>query len=50
MACELRFEVEISIIACTEEGERCVPATVGDMKPSSRTRRRDARRIEGIRE
>jgi hypothetical protein len=42
--------VDISIKACTDEGERVVPANVEAMKPSSRTRRREARRIAGIRE
>jgi hypothetical protein len=44
------WEAAISISACTEEGESVVPASVGDMKPSSRTRTRDAARMNGIRE
>lgn len=44
------LEEDISIKACTEDGESVVPARVGDMKPSSRTSRRDAARIKGIKE
>ena len=40
---------EISSKAWTEEGESDVSASVGDMKPSSRTRRREAERMRGVR-
>lgn len=40
---------EISSKAWTEEGESDVPASVGDMKPSSRTRRREAERMRWTR-
>ena len=40
---------EISTKAWTEESESDVPATVGDIKPSSRTRRREAERMRGMR-
>ena len=46
---ELLLE-DISMRASTEEGESVVPASVGDMKPSSRTSSRDAALIEGTKE